>query len=396
MQTRNLKIGILCHYPFPKGMAATTRIIAYCKGLQEHGVKTQVFSHSWIKDTDCIPSQGFVENVEYFNTHQYKSTSNKIHKILIDKPKMYLQTIMHIYKSNKEQKFNYILIAFDKTNLMRVYMPILRLIGFKLAFIADEYPEPIRKLRNKIPLGMKLFYKCFHRMFCFRVLMTRNLQKYYDNEICKKETHIMSSIVDTHRFDGLKKKECDRRYMCYMGNFDLRKDNVDNIVKAFALIADRYPDIDLHLYGTPSATDKKTIEEIIKQKSLKERVYIKGRIDYDQVPQTLMDATVLVTSQPQTKRAEGGFPTKMGEYMMTGNPTILTDVGEIHEYIQDGVNAFMVAPCNPEAYANKLIYIMDNYEEALDVAKAGKKYILENFGIEKISKDFKDFLLINK
>lgn len=393
MQDKKLKIGVLCHYPFPKGMAATTRIIAYCKGLQKHGVKVQVFTHNWIKDTDAIPAHDTVEGVEYFNTHMFKSTSSKLHKILVDKPKMYLKTIRNIRKSNKEQKFDYILIAFDKINLMRIYMPILRLLGIKLAFIADEYPEPIRKLKESIPVYMKLFYKIYHRMFRFRVLMTSNLQKYYDKEICKKDTHIMSTIVDTHRFDGLKKVNCGRRYMCYMGNFDLRKDNVDNIVRAFALIAEKYPDIDLHLYGTPTATDKAMIESLIMDNKLEERVFIKGRIDYNLVPQTLMNATVLVTSQPQTKRAEGGFPTKMGEYMMTGNPTLLTDVGEIHLYIKDGENAFMVSPHNPKAYAEKLRYILDNYDAASKVGERGRQYILNNFSLEKISSDFKDYLL---
>lgn len=392
MQNKELKIGVLCHYPFPKGMAATTRIIAYGKGLQEQGVKVQVFIHNWIKDTDSIPQHGTVEGVEYFNTHRYKSTSNKVHKILIDKPKMYLKTISNIRKSNKEQKFDYILIAFDKVNLMRIYMPLLKLYGFRLAFIADEYPEPIRKLKKKIPLGMKLFYKLFHRMFRFRVLMTGNLQRYYDNEICRKDTHIMSTIVDTHRFDGLRKEKCERQYMCYMGNFDLRKDNVDNIVEAFAIIADKYPDIDLHLYGTPTAKDKEIIENLIKKNKLEKRIHIKGRIDYDLVPQTLMNATLLVTSQPDTKRAEGGFPTKMGEYMMTANPTLLTDVGEIHLYIKDGENAFMVPPHDPKAYAEKIEYILDNYSMAIKVGEKGREYILDNFSLEKIGFDFKEFL----
>ena len=292
----------------------------------------------------------------------------------------------------EQQKFDYILIAFDKVNLMRIYMPLLKLYGFRLAFIADEYPEPIRKLKKKIPLGMKLFYKLFHRMFRFRVLMTGNLQRYYDNEICRKDTHIMSTIVDTHRFDGLRKEKCERRYMCYMGNFDLRKDNVDNIVEAFAIIADKYPDIDLHLYGTPTAKDKEIIENLIKKNKLEKRIHIKGRIDYDLVPQTLMNATLLVTSQPDTKRAEGGFPTKMGEYMMTANPTLLTDVGEIHQYIKDGENAFMVPPHDPKAYAEKIEYILDNYSMAIKVGEKGREYILDNFSLEKIGFDFKEFL----
>lgn len=393
MYTKDLKIGVLCGFSFPKGMAATTRIIAYCKGLQENGVKTQVFVHNWIKSTDNIPSRGTIEGVEYFHTHMYNPSRSKIYKILVDKWKMYHRTIKNIRTSNNEQKIDFFLFTTDAVNFMWIYMPILRLLGIKLAFVADEYPEPIRNLKEKIPYRLKLFYKLFHRMFCFRVLMTRNLQKYYDKEIFVKDTHIMSTIVDTHRFDGLKKQEVPRQYMCYMGNFDLKKDNVDNIVEAFSLISNNYPQIDLHLYGTPTTKDRSIIEELIKERKLEERVFIKGRIDYNLVPQVLMNATILVASQPQTKRAEGGFPTKMGEYMMTGNPVVLNDVGEIYLYIQDGKNAYMVPPHDSQAYAEKLAYILDNYSEAMEVATCGKNYILENFSIEKIGEDFRDFLL---
>lgn len=50
MQNKELKIGVLCHYPFPKGMAATTRIIAYGKGLQEQGVKAYAEKIEYILD----------------------------------------------------------------------------------------------------------------------------------------------------------------------------------------------------------------------------------------------------------------------------------------------------------------------------------------------------------
>ena len=386
------KIGVLCFFPFPKGMASTTRIVSYCKGIETYGIKTQVFSSVWVRDDSEIASNGYIEGVNYIIPHKWNTKKSKIHKVLVDKSLMYFKTIKLILKSHKEKPFNYLLIAFDQYDLHIKYAFILWLCGIKLAFITDEYPEPIRKLKPQIPTWMKYTFKLTHKFFKCRILMTNKIKEYYDNNIYPLPSHIMPSIIDTARFDGVEKKESGRRYMCYMGNFDLKKDNVDNIVKAFALIADRYPDIDLHLYGTPSATDKETIEKLIKQKSLEERVFIKGRIDYDQVPQTIMNATVLVTSQPQTKRAEGGFPTKMGEYMMTGNPTILTDVGEIHEYIQDGVNAYMVAPCDPESYAKKLAYILDNYDTALDVAKVGKKYILDHFKCENIAYNLVDFL----
>lgn len=62
----------------------------------------------------------------------------------------------------------------------------------------------------------------------------------------------------------------------------------------------------------------------------------------------------MLTSQPVTKRAAGGFPTKLAEYMLSHTPAIVTNVGEIHNYVKDGEHVYMVPPCNPIKYAEKL------------------------------------------
>ena len=43
----------------------------------------------------------------------------------------------------------------------------------------------------------------------------------------------------------------------------LAKDNVDNIIRAFDQIKDKYPNMDLFLYGTPNDKDAKVVKELI-------------------------------------------------------------------------------------------------------------------------------------
>ena len=72
-----------------------------------------------------------------------------------------------------------------------------------------------------------------------------------------------------------------------MGNMMLAKDNVDNIIRAFKRVCDDFSDVDLYLYGTPNDKDKSVVEGVIAELGLGNRVFIKGRIDYNLVPQTL-------------------------------------------------------------------------------------------------------------
>lgn len=371
------KIGVVCAYQFPEGMAPTIRILAYCRGLQQNGVKTEVFT---FKETDADsldPMYGVVQGIPY------KKSYIKHHKgyfrMVLDKLAMLRRILKQIKLSQADSSFDYILLSFDSLDKLYTFIPLLKIIHCKLLFIGDEFPEPIRRLKSKIPMWQKYAYRFIYRYIDGRVLMTDTLRTFYDKEICHKPTYILNSIVDEERFCNLIRQSVKKKYLCYMGNMMLAKDNVDNIIKGFSIISSEFPEYELWLFGTPATNDRLVVEKVIEDCNMQGKVFIKGRVDYGEVPQILANADVLVTSQPITKRAEGGFPTKMAEYMMSHTPMIVTNVGEIHKYVQDGYNTFMVEPCNPEAYADKIRFVLRNPEIARNVADRAFDYASNNF-----------------
>lgn len=386
------KIGVLCTYSFPEGMAPTIRILSYGQGLVDNGCKVEIVVFQPKVANDALPINGYAGGVKYTYAHQRDNSKSTLHKLFVDRPKSLINSIRIISASNRKEKYDCFLLSFDHPTYLLFFAPILRMMGIKIGFIGDEFPEPIRRLKSTIPLYYKLIYKFVYLFISFRILMTEALQKFYDEEICKKPTHILCSILNVNRFDGVKKQNVTRKYMCYMGNMMLAKDNVDNIIRAFKRIYVDFPDIDLYLYGTPNDRDKKVVEGVISELGLDNRVFIKGRIDYNLVPQTLANAEILVTSQPITKRAQGGFPTKLAEYMMSKTPTIVTDVGEIHRYVQDGDTVYMVEPCDDVAYAKKMRFILTHSKEAKDVAERAYEYAILHFGSKEVTKKLICFL----
>lgn len=389
---QNFKIGILCQYAFPEGMAATIRILSYSKGLIQNGAEVEVYSFIWRGDDSDEPLEGCIGGMKYVIPCQFHTKKGKFYHVLIDRPNIYGGTIRRIKESHKEKPFDCFLISFDGFHNYRYFLPKIAAMNIPMVHIADEYPQPIRMLKKKISWWYKIRLKFYHRFFSKRVMMTQALENYYNKEISYKPTFLLNSVIDEARFIGVKRQPIDRHYLCYTGNMQLKKDNVDNIITAFSLIAHDYPQYDLFLYGTPNDNDRHFIEDVIRKKKMSDRVFIKGRADYSEVPQILANATVLVTSQPDTKRAEGGFPTKMGEYMMSHTPMIVTDVGEIHLYVQDGITTYMVPPENPEAYAEKLRYILDHPDEATQVAENAYVYAIKSFCAKQVTKDLLTFL----
>lgn len=387
------KIGIVCDYPFPEGMAATTRIIAYSKGLVENSVDVEVFVYARKLDKEKTPKNGIIDGIKYSYPYIRRYNASLIRRIIIDKPRFIINFYRNIFISNKEQKFDYIFISTDIVKKLYSWVPVLKIMGFKLIFIIDEFPNPIRQLKTSIPSWMTLAYKLIHKCFIARVLMTNALNDYY-NTILYKPSHVMCSVLDNNRFSSVIKDVNEDQYLCYMGNMQLAKDNVDNIIRAFSIIANKHKGLKLRLYGAPNNEDKNILTTLIGDLNLQNRVTLMGRVNYAEVPQILANAKVLVTSQPRTRRAEGGFPTKMAEYMMSGTPMIVTDVGEIKDYVQDSITAFMVKPCNPEEYASKIDYILNNPIEAEKVSIRAYNYAINSFGAKKVTAELLEFLSV--
>ena len=385
LMNEKMRIGIICGYPFPKGMAATTRIIAYSKGLIENNVNVDVILFNPTEKGDPnIPSKGVFQRINYCYPFRKYRVKNKIFhsfELIIG----IITTFFYVIHENKKLKFDALIISSDNIIILFIFSVLSKIINAKSIFIFDEFPIPIRKyLKNYIPYYKKLLYSIVLRQISAYIAMTDSLVQFY-NQICPKPTHILSTITDISRFDGIQNQNPDKRILCYMGNMDLKKDNVDNIIRAFGIIHQTHPNFELHLFGLPSNHDKLYLDQIIKEENLNSFIFFKGRVDYDSVPQLLKNSYILLTSQPCTKRAEGGFPTKLGEYLASKVPCLLTDVGEIRNYVQDDVNVFICKAEDPIDYAIKLGYIIQNYSFSQDVALNGYNYLASNFSHKAVA-----------
>ena len=131
---------------------------------------------------------------------------------------------------------------------------------------------------------------------------------------------------------------------------------------------------------------------MIKNFKLSDRVFLKGKVANEDVPKILGESKILVSSQPKTKRAEGGFPTKLGEYVAMGVPTIICDVGENSKYLEPGKECIYAKPEDPYDFADKIAFVIDNYELALSIAKNGQKVIIDKYSHVAAGRRLKEFI----
>jgi len=90
------------------------------------------------------------------------------------------------------------------------------------------------------------------------------------------------------------------------------------------------------------------------------------------------------------------FGLVVSEAMACGKPVIGTRVGGILDQVIDGYNGFLVEPRNSAQIAERILWLIENPDEARRMGMNGRKIVEEKFNIdkriEKIISIYEEFL----
>jgi glycosyltransferase involved in cell wall biosynthesis len=215
-------------------------------------------------------------------------------------------------------------------------------------------------------------------------VISNPLKEYFVGQgVNQTRIRIVNMMVDPLRFANVRKSEVCAKYIAYCGNVSNKKDGVDLLIESFARISHLFPDVYLYIMGKITGEISTNSNVLLAKKlGISERVIFTGIVPYEDMPQMLKNATILALNRPNNKQAQYGFPTKLGEYLLTGNPVVITSVGDIPRYIKDGISGMISEPNNTDEFAKKMEWLLEHPEEAKVIGENGKQVALKSFNNE--------------
>ena len=90
-------------------------------------------------------------------------------------------------------------------------------------------------------------------------------------------------------------------------------------------------------------------------------------------------STILALARPASLQAEAGVPSKVGEYLASGIPTVITRTGELGSYLQDGVSVFFARAGDCKDFSARLRHVLDHPAEGRLVGLEGRAVARRNF-----------------
>jgi len=373
-----MNIILITYHQYPIGTALTNRIRSYLEVLAQLGnnVKVIIFRPSEDRKNIQNKKKGKLNGVTYYSTAYSIIKPSNPFIARITWIYGYLNCLYALYKENQNKHIDIIIQGCAKSSLIPLVYVFTRLNKIKFVLENSEYPWFILKRRSLLnELDKILYLNLYYKMFDGVLAMTQALCRYHQI-YCRKRAIIfhLPMTVDRQRFNINIERE---NFITYIGNKSFYKDGVEILVKSFIKIANLYPDWKLMIIGD-SGNDNK-IKELAINTGLEKRIILMGNVHRDKIPELLCVSKILALARPDNLQAEGGFPTKLGEYLSTGNLVIVTSVGEIPLYLKDNESALIAKPGDEESFADKIKYAIENYDNLNNVRKAGYNVCVNNF-----------------
>jgi glycosyltransferase involved in cell wall biosynthesis len=380
-------------------MAATNRIISYARGIAELSHHVTVLC---LRPTESESRPVYNSNIrgEYNGIHfEYVSGTtiwpkNKLLKLFYV-TKGYYNSIKLIYGFNKINNINCLLLVSNRALNIILFFLLSRI--FKIPYIQEKSEYPFVLLKKTLYGRMYAYFyvTCLYKLFDGMIIMTNPLLEYFKSRVRKNAKLIVVPMtVEPKRFtDNKSKINESSRYIAYCGSLAGNKDGIPILIDAFKRIADKFEHVKLYIIGNGAGSDDlEKLKAQVSRLNLEGKVVFTGKVHRDDIPQYLCNASALALARPSGLQSHGGFPTKLGEYLSTGNPVAVTNVGEISSYLADGMNAFIAEPDSVEAFAEKLDFILSNAAIAAKVGLKGREVVLSTFTYKVQSKRIVDFI----
>ena len=182
-------------------------------------------------------------------------------------------------------------------------------------------------------------------------------------------------MVEENRF--VKHRRQDRtNTIGYIGNFD-KKDNIEQLITAFAELVTERPELQLKLLGYNRYKDQ--LDLWITEKALEGKVVQSGILDYKDIPLDLSTCDCLVLNRTKDTFSGYGYPIKLAEYLATSRPVLMSEIGSYDLEFEHQSEVYKFKADDPMALADAIRWRYLNYEKATAMGKKGPDLVKRKF-----------------
>lgn len=266
--------------------------------------------------------------------------------------------------------------------------------------VSDLWPESAVKLGV---LNNKLFIKMstWLEEFCYKKshAVTGQTQGIVDNIVNrgfdKNKVHLITNGVDTEFFKKENRDENFRKELGIENKFSIVYAGIHGIAQGLEVVIDAAEKLkdfnDIQFIFVGDGPEKGMLIERTKEKKLNNVKFLPVQLK-PEMPRIIasMDATIIPLKKLDLFK--GALPSKMFEALSSELPIVLSVAGEAEKLINNAKAGIVVEPENSDQIAEAILKLYKNKELAKQLGENGRKYVIENYSRESITRKLEKIL----
>lgn len=231
-------------------------------------------------------------------------------------------------------------------------------------------------------LGMRFLAKTLFALAAGVVVQTNDAKAFFPAYIRRKTVVLKNPLNPSFlkpRFEGKRDG-----HIVAVGRIDSNK-NHEMIIRAFAQIAEEFPQTFLTIYGEGECRGK--LQELTEKLGIAERANLPGAVA--DISDRIYRSSIFVLASNIE-----GMPNALLEAMCLGIPCISTDCpcGGPGELIEDGINGLLIPVGSEDALADKLQSLLSDEETAERIGRQAAR-LSEIYNPDNVNREWLTYLL---
>ena len=366
---------------FPNGTGATARMRAYARGLHLLGVQVRVLllvvlrPESWPHTDSRVSGEWSGVPFEYMSGLA-RGQRGYVRRRLREARAIW-RTAAEILRPRPAGQNRVVILIATRLRWILPVAAACRLARVQVVHDRTEFPfvySPDAGVMGRF--WRRCYVAAVFRLFDGLVVISTHLEDFLRTRVRRSAWVLRIPIlVDADAFDC--SDEGTRRRVGYAGSL-CHSEELEQLIHAVSIVRRNHPGTLLRVIGGRTEDETTLVRTLASQYGIDDAVELTGFARADEIPALLCGCAALALPRAGGLFSTAGMPTKLGEYLATGRPVVVTATGDIPKYLHDGVEAFVVEPGDVHSFSEALERALYN-PVAAEVGRAGQRLARREF-----------------
>lgn len=288
-----------------------------------------------------------------------------------------------IFLTKKQFKSRYDLIHVHNPPDFHVFATWLpKLTGSKIILdihdiLPEFYASKFTTAKNSLIFKFLVIVEKLSAAFADHVIISNHIWEnvFISRSASKNKCTVLLNYPDTAIFHERPRERKNQRFiMIYPGTLNNHQ-GLDIAISAFANIANKAPNAELHIYGEGST--KKSLIALVSRLGLEGKVIFKEPISMEKIADVMSNADIGIIPKRNSSFGGEAFSTKTLEFMALGIPIIVSKTKIDQHYFDESIVKFF-EPENEIDLSEAMLLLINNREARTRLKTNAGKYVRKN------------------